>query len=154
MAYIFSKNGMLCLAYYVIGDNGKRKRIRFSLQLKDDKKNMKIAKRIKAEKEVELMRPNSVAMRYNMNLETAFSLFKKAKATASYSFRTNYESMYKYFKHVTGGKIYLKDVNKYHVAAYEDHLRNKLGLAHNTVVSYFKDLNTFRNWLIKEETCL
>lgn len=151
MATIYSKKGMLYLGYYVLDTSGNKKHIQFSLKLEDSRENRKLAKIIKTEKEAELLKPNPVLMRYNLNLENAFNLFKKSKRDVSRCTILNYDNMYRYLKLIVNPKTHIKDISKHHIQAFEDYLRYKIGLAHNTVSSYFKDLNTFWNWMIREK---
>ncbi|MCB0746117.1 MAG: site-specific integrase [Ignavibacteriae bacterium] len=151
MASIYSKRGILYLAYYVEDAFGKRKQESFSLNLKDNRENRKLAKKIKTEKEAELNKPNKMVLPFNLSLETAFEMYLKVKKNVSKKTKDNYLVAYAHLTNVVSPKTVITKITNKELARVVDYMETEKGLSRNTISSYTKDLNTFWNWMKSEE---
>jgi integrase len=151
MASIYSKRGILYIKYYIDDISGNRKCVQHSLKIKDTRENRKIAKLIQKEKELELMKPRHQGIKYNLNLEGAFKLFLISKKNVSDKTIYNYNKMYEHLTMVLNKNLIIKDILRQNIEDYEQYLRMELKLSPNSVASYFKDLNTFWNWMLREK---
>lgn len=151
MASIFAKKGTLFLGYYIVDNFGKKKHVQKSLKMNDTRANRKLANLIKREKELELMKPDEPLLKYNLDLKTSFKLFLASKKNTAIKTRYNYNRMFIHFTKVVSSKAIIKDITRRNIQEFEEYLRIELKMAPNSVASYFKDLNTFWNWMIKEK---
>lgn len=151
MASIFSKKGVLYLGYYLEDDYGRKKHVQFSLKLKDNRENRKIAKNIKMEKEAELIKPNKKVLQHTLSLEKAFKLFMKVKETTAYSTKKNYRLTYNHLVSLISAKTAVSKIGKTDIQRFELYLRDEIGLSQNSIASYFRHLKSFWNWMVSEK---
>lgn len=151
MASIYSKRGILYLTYYIEDEYGRKKQKTFSLNLKDTRENRKLAKKIKTEKEAELIKPNRRIIQHTLTLGAAFKLFMKTKESTAYSTRKNYKLTYAHLKAIISEKTLVHKIRKEEIQRFELYLREEVRLSQNSIASYFRHLKAFWNWMVSEK---
>ncbi len=151
MASIFAKRDVLHLSYFITDYRGEKHRKTESLKLKDTRNNRRIAQKIKEEKEFELNRPVKKLLKHRLTLgegEKLFLVYKKEMAERT---KVNYRSMFRHLSAVVPKNSLVSKIVEEDIEKLKYYMREELGLKHNTIASYIKDLKTFWNWLIKEK---
>jgi len=151
MASIFAKRDVLHLSYFITDYRGEKHRKTESLKLKDTRNNRRIAQKIKEEKEFELNRPVQKLLKHRLTLGEGEKLFLVYKKETAERTKVNYRSMFRHLSAVVPKNFFVSKIVKEDVEKFKYYMREKLGLKHNTIASYIKDLKTFWNWLIKEK---
>lgn len=151
MASIFAKRGILHLSYFITDYKGDKHRKTENLRLKDTRNNRRLAERVKDEKEFELNRPIQKVLKHHLTLEEGERLFLIYKKDTAPNTKVNYRNMFKHFSAIVPKNIPVSKIVKVDVENLKYYMKDELGLKHNTIASYIKDLKTFWNWMLREK---
>ncbi len=152
MAGIVSRRGMLYINYWVTDSlTGQKKRISRSLGLKDSKENRRIAKLIKTEKEAELLRPNNYVITYANTLKSAFAEFLHSKNNSAKKTIVMYRLAYEKLLLVVEPERKVTKITDRDFIELEILLKSpEYNLSENSISTYFRQLKTFWNWMVKK----